>query len=342
MPNPNESSKADQGAHTDQDQIDAILRHKKSSEHRFHEAHEGIFSGLWDWITECKQDALKEEALFSGELQSSCFLYEGFKTSRFIGKIHLQNGGQGTGTMVSKRLLLTALHVFKTCKRGKVIFERVNPSSSVYHMTEEIFKLEPERFFLAHPDDTLDIALIAVSERSIDGNSSLSDIGYCERVITSEKPGTHVNIIQFPQDKKQMVVLRENQILHADDSYLKLFDKSFIEHHRYKAHRSVAKKRGFFSSLKKNNCEYNLPFLRYTADTDDGSSGGPCFDDMWNLIGIHQCALSVQDKRKSKGFKYIANEGLKIGVVIDWVNTELAKNDSYDQEELGELFGGNM
>lgn len=244
--------------------------------------------------------------------------------------------------MVSKRLLLTAWHVLKSCEKGKVIFERVDPTSSVYHMTEAAFKLQPERFFLAHPDDTLDIALIAVSERAIDGKSKLSDVGYCERVITSVKPGTHVNIIQFPQNKRQMVVLRENQILHADDSYLKLFDKAFVEHHRYKAHQSATKKRGWFSSLKKANCEYNLPFLRYTADTDDGSSGGPCFDDRWNLIGIHQCALSVQDKYKSGGFKYIANEGVKIAVVIDWVKTELGKNDSYDREELGELFGENI
>ena len=254
----------------------------------------------------------------------------------------MQNGEQGTGTMVSKRLLLTARHVFKGCYRGEVRFEIVDPSSSVYCMTEAIFRLEKDRFYLEHQDDSLDIALIAVSERSIDDRYSLRDVGYCERVIHAEKPGTHVNIIQFPKNKHQMVVLRENQILHSDDSYLKLFDKSFVEHHRYHVYRTAAKKRGFFSSLKKAKSEYNLPFLRYTADTDDGSSGGPCFDDMWNLIGIHQCALSVEDKRKPAGLKYIANEGLKISVVIDWIQSKVEKHGSYDREELGELFGGNM
>ena len=244
--------------------------------------------------------------------------------------------------MVSKRLLLTARHVLKSYQSGEVRFEIVDPSSSVYSMTEAIFKLEKDRFYLEHQDDSLDIALIAVSERSIDDRYSLRDVGYCERVIHAEKPGTHVNIIQFPKNKHQMVVLRENQILHSDDSYLKLFDKSFVEHHRYHVYRTAAKKRGFFSSLKKAKSEYNLPFLRYTADTDDGSSGGPCFDDMWNLIGIHQCALSVEDKRKSAGFKYIANEGLKISVVIDWMQSKVENHGSYDREELGALFGGNM
>ena len=268
---------------------------------------------------------------FNGELQSSRFLYEGFKASRFVGKIHLQNGGQGTGTMVTPQLLLTASHVFKTCKKGEVRFERVDPHSSAYQMTEAIFNLEPEEFFLAHPDGTLDIALIAVSERSVDGNFSLSDIGYCKKAIRSEQPGTHVNIIQFPQNSSQMVVLRQNLILNSHDSHLQLFDKAFVEHHRYKMHRSAAKKRNWFSALKKANSELNLPFLRYTADTDRGSSGSPCFDDMWNLIGIHQCALSVE--RKSGGFKYIANEGVKIGTIIDWVH-QLENNEDEDWFEI--------
>ena len=279
-------------------------------------------------------EGLEEEALLNGELQSSRFLYEGFKASRFVGNIHLQNGGQGTGTMVSERLLLTASHVFKTCKMGEVSFERIDPHSSAYQMPKEtIFKLEPERFFLAH--GSLDVAFVAVCERSVDGRSSLSDIGYCESAIRSEQPGTHVNIIQFPRNSKQMVVLRQNQILNSHESYLQLFDKAFVEHHRYKVYRSAAKKRSWFPPLKKANCEFNLPFLRYTADTDGGSSGSPCFDDMWNLIGIHQCALSVE--RKSGGFKYIANEGVKIGSIIDWVKEELAKNE---HEGIRELFEG--
>ena len=282
-------------------------------------------------------EGLEEEALFNGELQSSRFLYEGFKASRFVGKIHLQNGGQATGTMVSKRLLLTAAHVFKKgdVKKGDVTFERIDPHSSAYQTPKDaMFKLEPETFFLAHPDVSLDVAFVAVCEKSVDGEFSLSDIGYCERAIRSEQPGTHVNIIQFPGNSKQMVVLRQNQILNSHDRHLQLFDKAFVEHHRYKVHRSAAKKRNWFQTLKKaNQCEFNLPFLRYTADTDGGSSGSPCFDDMWNLIGVHQCALSVESK--SGGFKYIANEGVKIGTIIDWVKKELETCKGY-----GELFEG--
>ena len=314
-----------------------FLTDRHNAEKRFHDAHEGIIAGLWELIKERMHEGLEEEALFNGELQSSRFLYEGFKASRFVGKIHLQNGGQGTGTMVSKRLLLTASHVFKTCKNGDVTFERIDPHSSAYQMPKQIiFKLEPEGFFLAHPDVSLDVAFVAVSERSVDGQFNLSDIGYCERAIRSEQPGTHVNIIQFPQNSNQMVVLRQNQILNSHDRFLQLFDKAFVEHHRYKVHRSAAKKRSWFPTLKRANCEYNLPFLRYTADTDRGSSGSPCFDDMWNLIGIHQCGLSVE--RKSGGFKYIANEGVKSGTIIDWVKEELENNEHEGFRELIEGF----
>ena len=304
------------------------------SQHRFHKAHEGIISALWHLIKERTSDGVEEEALFNGELQSSRFLYEGYKTSRFVGKICLQDGGQGTGTMVSKRLLLTALHVFKFCKKGEVRFERIDPHSSVYQMKEVIFTLEPGTFFMPHPDSTLDIALIAVSEKSLDGNSRLSDVGYCKRVISSERPGTRVNIIQYPLNSNQMVVLRQNQLLHSDERFLKLFDNAFVEHHRYKLHRDAAKKRWFSSPKKKT--------FRYNADTQAGSSGSPCFDDFWNLTGIHLRAVPFQVKKKPDAFKYIANEGVKIDVVIEWAKNELGKNASYDREQLGELFGGNL
>ena len=285
--------------------------------------------------------AVEEEALFNGELQSSRFLYEGSKTSRFVGKICLQNGCQATGTMVSKRLLLSSLHVFKDCKKGEVRFEIVDPHSSIYQVSEVAFTLEPDKCFLSHPDRKLDIVLVAVSETSINGQARLSDVGYCKRTMSSDRPGTHVNIIQYPENSYQMVVLRKNQILDADDSFLKLFDKAFVEHHRYKAQRSAMKK-SWLSSLKKArkkaDSETNSPFLHYKADTKGGSSGSPCFDDMWNLIGIHHCALSVEDKKK---FSYVANEGVKINVVIEWAKNELGNNDSYDREEFGELFGGD-
>ncbi|KAJ7380035.1 hypothetical protein OS493_012797 [Desmophyllum pertusum] len=244
--------------------------------------------------------------------------------------------------MVSKRLLLTASHVFKFCKKGEVRFERIDPHSSVYKMTEVIFNLEPGTFFLPHPDSTLDVALIAVSEKSHDGKSRLSDVGYCKRVISSERPGTRVNIIQFPQNSNQMVVLRQNQILHSDERFLKIFDNAFVEHHRYKVHHDAAKKRSWFSSSKKDNCSYNLPFFRYNADTQAGSSGSPCFDDMWNLTGIHHCALRVDNEQRPGVFKYIANEGVKIDVIIEWAKNELGENSSYNRELLGELFGGNL
>ena len=289
----------------------------------------GILDALQELVISSTRKAEEEEALFNGELQSSRFLYEGNKARKFVGKIFLQNGNQGTGTMLTERILLTASHVFKNCKEGEVSFEQVDPNASFYKMSEVKFALEPDTCFVSHPDSSLDIALIAVSERSLDGGTPLSEVSYCTKILPSITAGTHVNIIQYPENSNQMVVLRSNQILHYDESFLKLFSKDFIEHHRFETRRRAVKKSSWkwpFSKAREKaaDSDSSSPFLPYRADTKYGSSGAPCFDDMWNLIGFHHCALSVEHKNRPNMFTYAANEGVRINVVTEWADEALA------------------
>ncbi|PFX34981.1 uncharacterized protein LOC111340559 [Stylophora pistillata] len=320
---------SNQGANDGEDEVDAILRH---SEKRFHEAHLGILDALRELVNPTRR-AVEEEALFNGELQSSRFLYEGNKACKFVGKIFLQNGNQGTGTLLSERVLLTAAHIFNNCKEGEVSFERVDPDRSFYQMSEVKFALEPDTFFLKHPDKGLDIALIAVSERSLDGETPIREMGFCKKVLPSIAPGTHVNIIQYPENGNQMVVLRQNHVLHYDESFLKLFSKDFVEHHRYETRRCAVKKNSWklpFKRARENvaSSDTSSPFLHYRADTKHGSSGAPCFDDQWNLIGFHHCALLVEHKKKPNMFTYEANEGVRINVVFEWA--EKVELDGFD------------
>lgn len=75
---------------------------------------------------------------------------------------------------------------------------------------------------------------------------------------------------------------------------------------------------------KAADSDSSSPFLHYRADTKYGSSGAPCFDDMWNLIGFHHCALSVEHRNRPNMFTYAANEGVRINVVTEWADEALA------------------
>lgn len=94
----------------------------------------GILDALRELVIPTRR-AEEEEALFNGELQSSRFLYEGNKARKFVGKIFLQNGNQGTGTMLTERILLTASHVFKNCKEGEVRGEICPRTGHVFRVT---------------------------------------------------------------------------------------------------------------------------------------------------------------------------------------------------------------
>lgn len=67
--------------------------------------------------------------------------------------------------------------------------------------------------------------------------------------------------------------------------------------------------------------------LRYTTDTQPGSSGSPCFNKDWELVGLHHSAGSRDDAGK-----YLDNESIKISSIVKYLEGlhESKSNEAYD------------
>jgi len=59
--------------------------------------------------------------------------------------------------------------------------------------------------------------------------------------------------------------------------------------------------------------------IRYTTDTQVGSSGSPIFNNQWQLIGIHHSTgESIITGKKTT---WVSNEGTHIGKILDYLNS---------------------
>jgi hypothetical protein len=57
----------------------------------------------------------------------------------------------------------------------------------------------------------------------------------------------------------------------------------------------------------------NVGYLQYVSRTAPGSSGGPCFDDDWNMVAVHHAI-------RSKAFGVIG-EGILMSSIYETIKT---------------------
>ena len=84
----------------------------------------------------------------------------------------------------------------------------------------------------------------------------------------------------------------------------------------------------FDSSLLRFNDEVAKTRLQYRVNTESGSSGSPCFDHEWNLVGMHHAGAF--DARSDQG-KF--NQGIPIA----WIAREIDRSGVYDPEPSSKL-----
>lgn len=78
--------------------------------------------------------------------------------------------------------------------------------------------------------------------------------------------------------------------------------------------------------------------LRYTTDTEPGSSGSPCFNKDWKLIGLHHS----KGERDSKTNKYTNNEAVRISSIARYLEYQgTSKRDNAAIEMLKYTAGEN-
>lgn len=83
-------------------------------------------------------------------------------------------------------------------------------------------------------------------------------------------------------------------------------------------------------SLHDNKINYVYDkVLRYTADTEGGSSGSPVFNNQWSLVALHHAGWSGSDGSAT-------NEGIRIASIVEYL---IAQNENESDSVLESLVG---
>jgi V8-like Glu-specific endopeptidase/lysophospholipase L1-like esterase len=232
-----------------------------------------------------------ERIIEQNNLMGIKFLRKGACVSRSVGRIVISSKydflGYGTGFMISPRLLMTNNHVLRK-------FVHAENSKVQFNFVElSLGKNSTPTEYWFKPEDffltdaKLDFTLVAVEEKNRDG-LSVRDQGWNSLIRESGKA---------------IVGEKVNIIQHPGGNPMQL-------------------------ALRENKIIDVLDdFLHYEADTLQGSSGSPVFNDQWEIAALHHAGVP-RKKRIGSKLRYM----LKTGVpwdgkrntehLIDWVANE--------------------
>lgn len=254
----------------------------------------------------------RERIIGKSDLIDMNYLELAVALSRAIARIRLQNGF-GTGFLVGPGILMTNNHVLESTDEARHAFAQFDyqDNSSGEMLPVQVFRLVPDRFFYTHVE--LDFTVVAVEPQSTSGNLP-ETYPWIKMIGTLGKAdeGDAVNIIQHPQGGLKQIALRNNEIVRIPEG-------------------------------KKD-------FLYYTADTEPGSSGSPCFNDQWELVALHHSGVPAmkggkilkKDKTPWNAktddpslIEWIANEGVRISAIVDSVrNASLTSSEIEFRDQM--------
>ena len=246
--------------------------------------------------------SVPERLLGRDDLVDYAFLERAIAAGAAVARLVMDGNGTtefATGFLVSPRVLMTNQHVLPdrdTAERGRAEFDVTVDATSRIH-PGVAFALDPATFFVN--DAALDVALVAVTPTSIDGQHQLAEFGYLKLVAQTGKIqiGEAVTIIQHPHGDPRMIALRENQLT------------KFLDADR----------------------------LLYSSDTASGSSGSPAFNDRFQVIALHRAGMPresaggyrLRDGRVVASLvgidenmvDWVANEGVRVSAICRFIDT---------------------
>lgn len=204
------------------------------------------------------------------------------RVSKAVARVAFLSGqGQGTGTMVSPRLLLTNHHVLDSRARSAEFKAQFNYQDDVEgdHLQPVDFRFAPDIFFWTSPVDELDVTLIAIAATGRE--PELATFGWCPLSSADDQHvlGDFVTVVQHPDGDRKQVALRENRVIGRGNKGLT---------------------------------------LHYGADTLGGSSGSPVFNDQLDLIALHHGFGPKNETTLDNGdpVPEESNEGILISAIV--------------------------
>lgn len=219
---------------------------------------------------------------------------------------------EGTGFLISNRLLLTNNHNIPTKAIAATVFLEFDFQFGTDDMpkTDHRFKLAPNDAFWT--DEDLDVTIVAVKPFSDASNVPIEQFGALPFNPQTGKidVGQFISLIHHPDGDFKQAAIRENRLLRKDEKV-----------------------------------------LWYASDTAPGSSGAPCFSDQWEVLAIHRRGVpqtkegddnlialkngnfltreEISEYRISDSeILWLANEGTRVSVLVNTVQNDEVANSN--------------
>lgn len=232
------------------------------------------------------------------------FLERGRRAADAVGRVAFLNEmPQGSGFLVGPNLFLTNHHVIQTAAdaaRFQVQFDYERDKFNELRQPTSFF-LDPDLCFVTDDIDGLDYTLIGIGQRRR-GPRALDEFGFLVLSSAGDKHmlGEIANVVQHPDGRHKELVLRENHLVARDET---------------------------------------LHVLHYVADTEQGSSGSPVFNNEWEPIALHHWGGPWHEVMGTDG-KPLAkeiNEGIRISAIVNDLETRLAGMDARSRAAVTQL-----
>ncbi|PZE21491.1 DNA/RNA non-specific endonuclease [Paenibacillus xerothermodurans] len=238
-----------------------------------------------------------ERIIGNNDLFPIAYLQAGLNASKAVCRIEVRDRvgrvlGHGTGFLVSPTLLLTNNHVLE------------NADAALYSLAQFNYELDltlrerPAANFRMEPnrffitDVGLDFTLVAVEPQSTDG-LHLNDFGYLPLLRPSGKA--------------------------LVGEYVSIIQ------HPAGAPKAITIRENKITDIVDD-------YIHYSADTKEGSSGSPVFNDEWIVLALHHAGIPDPDQPG----EYAANEGIRISSIVQYLIEQQA---SLTQEQQMMLDG---
>lgn len=233
------------------------------------------------------------------------FLEAGLIISKAVARVAIQFeelpiAGVATGFMVSPTLFMTNNHVigdkdFATKLELQFNYQYALDGSSITTPTK--YDLDPDNYFYTSPE--LDFTLVRVKPRT----------------VLPPSPGGTAGEIKAGDEFGRITL--------TTSFFYSIGQLANVVQHPQGRPKEIAVHENKVDAIYAN-------VVRYTTDTEPGSSGSPVFNNQWKLIALHHAAGDVD-----KSGKFIDNEGIRIDRIIEHLKKPATKIPADIIKELG-------
>lgn len=223
-----------------------------------------------------------ERIIGNNDIFPISYLEAGMKAGKAVCRIEVRDRigrvlGHGTGFLVSPCLLITNNHVLENEDAALFSLAQFNYELDLDLRERQAVNFRFDPGRFFMTDTKLDFTLVALEVKSSDG-SPLSEFGFLPLLRPTGKA--------------------------LVGEYVSIIQ------HPGGAPKAITIRENKITDVVDD-------YIQYSADTMEGSSGSPVFNDEWIVVALHHAG--VPDPKGSG--QYIANEGIRISSIVDFVRS---------------------